>query len=125
MTIDEFLQFIRAGYSALDIARFEEAGRFAGSDPDPASDPEPAPAPAPVPDPAPAPAPAPVPDPAPAPAPDPVPAWAAALEKSINELNKTVQYQNTHFLEMGPEPDPITEGDEALKNYMNGGKKKK
>ena len=107
MTIDERLQFIRAGYSAQDIARFEEAERFADSAPDPAPDPEPAP------------------DPAPAPAPETVPAWAAALEKSINELNKTVQYQNTHFLEMGPEPDPINEGDEALKNYMTGGKKKK
>lgn len=113
MTIEERLQFIRAGYSAQDIAQFEEAERFAN--------PEPAPAPAPDPEPASAPAP----DPEPAPAPDPVPAWAAALEKSINELNKTVQYQNTHFLEMGPEPDPINEGDEALKNYMNGGKKKK
>ena len=115
MTIDERLQFIRAGYSAQDIARFEEAERFAG--PDPAPDPDP--------DPEPAPDPAPAPDPSPAPAPDAVPAWAAALEKSINELSKTVQYQNTHFLEMGPEPDPINEGDEALKNYMTGGKKKK
>ena len=113
MTIDERLQFIRAGYSAQDIARFEEAERFAGPDPDPAPDNEPAPDPVPAP------------DPAPAPAPETVPAWAAALERSINELNKTVQYQNTHFLEMGPEPDPINEGDEALKNYMTGGKKKK
>lgn len=123
MTIDERLQFIRAGYSAQDIARFEEAERFAGSDPapDPASDPKPAPDPTSDPKPASDPAS----DPKPAPAPDPVPAWAAALEKSINELNKTVQYQNTHFLDMGPEPDPINEGDEALKNYMNGGKKKK
>lgn len=111
MTIDERLQFIRAGYSAQDIARFEEAERFAGPDP--------------APDPAPDPEPAPDPDPAPAPAPEAVPAWAAALERSINELNKTVQYQNTHFLEMGPAPDPINEGDEALKNYMTGGKKKK
>lgn len=109
MTIYERLQFIRAGYSAQDIARFEEADPAPdpAPDPEPASDPEPAP------------------DPAPAPAPEPVPAWAAALEKSIQELNKTVQYQNTHFLEMGPEPDPINEGDEALKNYMTGGKKKK
>ena len=115
MTIDERLQFIRAGYSAQDIARFEEAERFAGPDP----------APDPAPDPEPAPDTEPAPDPAPAPAPETVPAWAAALEKSINELNKTVQYQNTHFFEMGPEPDPINEGDEALKNYMTGGKKKK
>ena len=117
MTIDERLQFIRAGYSAQDIARFEEAERFAGPDPVPAPDP--------APDPEPASDPAPAPDPTPAPAPDPVPAWVAALERSIQELNKTMQYQNTHFLDMGPDPDPINEGDEALKNYMTGGKKKK
>ena len=107
MTVEERLLFIRAGYSAQDIASFEAAEVA----PAPASDPAPAPAP----DPAPAPAP----DPAPAPAPD-MPAWAVALQKSLDDLTRVTQAANARFDDMG---DPLTvqqEADNALAEYLTG-----
>ena len=110
MTIEERLLFLRAGYSAQDIAAFEAADA-------------PAPAPDPAPAPAPDPAPAPAPDPAPAPAPDPdsaIPAWAAALQKSIDDLTKATQATNARLDDMG---DPLTvqqEAENALAEYLTG-----
>lgn len=116
MTLEERLLFLRAGYSAQDIAGFEAAEAPA---PDPAPTPTPAPAPAPDPTPAPTPDPAPAPAPAPDPAPD-VPAWAAALQKSIEDLTKATQATNSRLDDMG---DPLTaqqEAENALAEYLTG-----
>lgn len=112
MTIQERLCFIRAGYSAQDIAGFEAAEAAAAA---------PAAAPAPAADPATAsaadPATAPVADPA-----DDTPAWAAALTKSIQDMTKTMQANNARFDDMG---DPVSvqqQADNALAAYVHGGK---
>ena len=107
MTVEERLLFIRAGYSAQDIAGFE------------AADPAPTPAPAPAADPAQAPAPAADPAPAPAQTAD-MPAWAVALQKSLDDLTKATQAANARFDDMG---DPLTmqqEADNALAEYLTG-----
>lgn len=106
MTLEERILFMRAGYSAQDIAGFEAAE-----------------APAPTPDPATAPAPTPDPVPAPAPAPDSapeIPAWATALQKSIEDLTKATQATNARLDDMG---DPLTaqqEAENALAEYLTG-----
>ena len=119
MTVEERLLFIRAGYSAQDIAGFEAAE--SAPDPKPAPAAEPAPAPAAEPAPAPDPAPAPAPDPAPAPAPTAeMPAWAVALQKSLDDLTKATQVANARFDDMG---DPLTiqqEAENALAEYLTG-----
>ena len=122
MTIQERLCFIRAGYSAQDIAGFEAAEAAADPAPAPAADPAPVddmPVWAAA-DPAPAPAPA---DPAPAPAPvDDMPVWAAALAKSIQDMTKAMQANNARFDDMG---DPVSvqqQADDALAAYVRGGK---
>ena len=105
MTIEDRLCFIRAGYSAQDIARFEATE--APVDPAPA-DPAPAdPVPA---DPAPA-------DPAPA---DPAPAWAVALNNTLDELRRTIQAGNVRFDDMGDESDVIDTAEAALQQYLTG-----
>ncbi len=91
--------FIRAGYSAQDIAGFEAA--------ETAADPEPAPAPAADPTQAPAPAPE-------------MPVWAVALQKSLDDLTKATQAANARFDDMG---DPLTmqqEAENALAEYLTG-----
>ena len=109
MTLEDRLLFIRAGYSAQDIAGFEAAESAA--DPAPAAEPKPAP----VSDPAPAA------DPKPAPAPAAeMPAWAVALQKSLDDLTKATQAANARFDDMG---DPLTmqqEAENALAEYLTG-----
>lgn len=108
MTIEERILFLRAGYSAQDIAAFEAAE---------ATDGEPAQAP----DPAPEADPAPVPDPAPAPAPDPEqPAWAAALQKSIDGMTAALQASNRQFVDMGDPETAEQAADAALAEYLTG-----
>ena len=109
LTVEERLLFIRAGYSAQDIAGFEAAEPAA--DPAPAADPKPAP----VSDPAPAA------DPKPAQAPAAeMPAWAVALQKSLEDLTRATQAANARFDDMG---DPLTiqqEAENALAEYLTG-----
>ena len=117
MTVEERLLFIRAGYSARDIAGFEAAETTPATAPAP----DPTQATAPAPDPAPATAPAPDPALATAPAAD-MPAWAVALQKSLDDLTRATQAANARFDDMG---DPLTiqqEADNALAEYLTGTK---
>ena len=107
MTIEERLCFIRAGYSAQDIANFEASE----------NDPTPAPQPS---DATPAPQPS---DPTPAPQPsndDNTPAWARALNDNLAELRKAIQAGNARFDDMGDDSDVIDAGDAALQQYLTG-----
>lgn len=115
MTVEERLLFIRAGYSAKDIAEFEAVEKAAdptpGSDKataDPAADPEPEPEPAS--------------DPKPAPAAEleKEPAWAAALRQSIDALAKAQQASNARFDDMGDPMSVQEQAEEALANYLTG-----
>lgn len=109
MTLEERILFLRAGYSARDIAAFEaEEVEPAPADPAPA-DPAPAdPAPA---DTAPA-------DPAQA---DPAqPAWAAALQKSIDGMTAALQASNRQFVDMGDPETAEQAADAALAEYLTG-----
>ena len=111
MTIEQRLEFIRAGYSKADILEFEAAQDFANADPAPAD-------PAPV-DQAPAdPAPA---DPAPAEHED-APAWATALQASIDKLTAATQRENVLFDDMGGEVDRQTKATNAMGEYLTGKK---
>lgn len=110
MTIEQRLEFIRAGYSAADIREFEAAQDFA--DPAPSeehADPTPAEEHA-----------------------DPVlmdehsdaaPAWVTALQASIDKLTAATQRANVLFDDMGGEADRETKADAALEQYITGGKK--
>lgn len=112
MTIEQRLEFIRAGYSKADILEFEAAQDFANADPAPA-DPAPAdPAPA---DPAPA-------DPAPAEQENAAPAWATALQASIDNLTRATQRANVLFDDMGGEVDRQTKATNAMGEYLTGKK---
>lgn len=109
MTIEQRLEFIRAGYSAADIREFEAAQDFA--DPAPAEEHT---------DPAPAEEHA---DPAPAEEhADPAPAWATALQASIDKLTAATQRANVLFDDMGAEADRETKADAALGQYITGKK---
>lgn len=110
MTIEDRLCFIRAGYSAQDIAAFEAADTPA---PAPAAE-TPAPAPA-----AETPAPAPAAD-TPAPAPDTMPAWAKALQASLDEVKKTMQANNRLYDDMGDDFSIEDAADSALAKYLTG-----
>jgi len=108
MTIEERLCFIRAGYSAQDIAAFEAAeGKPAD---DPASDP-------PADDPAPADDPKPAADPTPA---EDMPAWAKALQASLDEVKKTMQSDNRRFEDMGDDDSIEDAAENALAKYITG-----
>lgn len=109
MTIQERLCFIRAGYSAQDIAAFEAAEEKPAADPAPADDPEPAA------DPALADDPEPVADPAPA---EDMPAWAKALKASLDEVKKTMQSDNRRFEDMGDEDSIEDAAENALAKYI-------
>ena len=113
MTVEERLLFIRAGYSAQDIAGFEAADSAA--DPATAADPAPASAA----DPAPAPAADPVPAADPAPAAE-MPAWAVALQKSLDDLTKATQAANARFDDMGDSLTIQQEAENALAEYLTG-----
>ena len=113
MTIEERLCFIRAGYSAQDIAAFEAAEGKPASDPadDPAGDlaDDPAADPAPADEPAA--------DPAPA---DEIPAWAKALKASLDEVKKTIQSDNRRFDDMGDDDSVEDAAENALAKYITG-----
>lgn len=109
MTIEERLCFIRAGYSAQDIAAFEAAENKPAAEPveDPADDPagDPAPADDPAADPAPA---------------DDIPAWAKALKASLDEVKKTIQSDNRRFDDMGDDDSIEDAAENALAKYITG-----
>ena len=96
MTIQERLCFIRAGYSAQDIAAFEAAEEKPAA---PADDPEPAA------------------DPAPA---EEMPAWAKALKASLDEVKKTIQSDNRRFDDMGDDDSIEDAAENALAKYITG-----
>ena len=107
MTIEERLCFIRAGYSAQDIAAFEAAEEKPAADPAPADDPaaDPTPANDPAADPAPA---------------EEMPAWAKALKASLDEVKKTMQSDNRRFEDMGDDDDIEDAAENALAKYITG-----
>lgn len=113
MTIEERLCFIRAGYSAQDIAAFEAAEGKPAADPagDPAPDGEPASDPAPAGDPKPAD------DPAPA---EDMPVWAKALKASLDEVRKSIQSDNRRFEDMGDDDSIEDAAENALAKYITG-----
>ena len=115
MTIEERLCFIRAGYSAQDIANFEASENDPTSDPKP-NEPNPDPK---LSDPNPDPKPN---DTAPAPQPndDNTPAWVTALNNTLDELRRTIQAGNVRFDDMGDDTDVIDAGDAALQQYLTG-----
>lgn len=116
MTIEERLCFIRAGYSAQDIAAFV-AAEDPAADPAPAKDPAADPAPADDPAPDPAPADDPAPDPAPA---EEMPIWAKALKASLDEVKKTIQSDNRRFDDMGDDDSIEDAAENALAKYITG-----
>ena len=102
MTIEQRLEFIRAGYSKADILEFEAAQDFASTDPAPAEEHT---------------------DPAPAEEhADPAPVWATALLASIDKLTAATQRANVLFDDMGAEADRETKADAALGQYIIGKK---
>ena len=111
MTVEERLLFIRAGYSAQDIANFENAENFAK--PEPEQKPEQAPEQKPEQ--------APEQKPEPEQKPDGFePAWAKALAESIKTLTAATQAANRRFDDMG-EPEQVADKAlEALKNIYGG-----
>lgn len=117
MTIQERLCFIRAGYSAQDIAAFEAAEEKPADDPTPADDPAPADDPTPADDPAPADDPKPAADPAPA---EEMPAWAKALKASLDEVKKTIQADNRRSEDMGDDDSIEDAAENALAKYITG-----
>ena len=108
MTIEERLCFIRAGYSAQDIAAFEAAEEKPAADPAPANEPtaDPAPANEPAAD--------------PAPEPGAMPAWAKALQASLDEVKRTMQANNRLFDDMGDDLSVEDAADSALAKYLTG-----
>ena len=117
MTVEERLLFIRAGYSAQDIANFENAENFAKPEQEQKSEQEPEQKPE-VYEPT---------DPAElkeamkkAAEPDSEPAWAKALAESIKTLTAATQAANRRFDDMG-EPEQVADKAlEALKNIYGG-----
>ena len=103
MTLQELLCLARAGYSAQDIAGFEQAENPVKQ---PTAD-----------------SPAPEQPPADLPAQgENAPAWAVALEQSIKALTAAQQAQNIKFDDMG-EPESVDDTAlKALHEYVNGGK---
>ena len=101
MTIEQRLEFIRAGYSKADILEFEAAQDFArGEEPvEEHADPAPAEEHA-----------------------ESAPAWAAALQASIDKLTAVTQRANVLFDDMGGEVDRETKADAALGQYITGKK---
>ena len=95
MTIEERLCFIRAGYSAQDIAAFEAAESKPAADPtdEPAADPAPA---------------------------EDMPAWAKALKASLDEVKKTIQSDNRRFEDMGDDDSIEDAAENALAKYITG-----
>lgn len=115
MTLEERLCLARAGYSAQDIAQFEQSENFVKKDPgqpaNPAQDPEVKPEKEPE-------------QPAnQAQDAESAPAWAVALEQSIKALTAAQQARNVKFDDMG-EPVSVEQAAlDALDKVYNGGKK--
>lgn len=109
MTVQERLEFIRAGYTRAEIEEFEIA---AEAKPAPAEAPEETPAPAEAPEEA---------TPAgEAHAPASAPDWANALQASIDKLVKVTQARNAMFDDMGDAQDTATNAEQALAKYLTG-----
>lgn len=111
MTLQERLCLARAGYSAQDIAGFEQAENSGKQLP--ADSPEQPPVDPPAPEQPPAEPPV---------QGENAPAWAVALEQSIKALTAAQQARNVKFDDMG---EPASVEDSALKalhEYVNGGK---
>lgn len=110
MTIEERLLFIRAGYSAQDIANFENADDFAKQEPkqEPAQEPKQEPAQEPKQ------------EPEKAPANDSEPAWAKALAESIKTLTAATQAANRRFDDMGEPEQAVDKALDALKEIYGG-----
>lgn len=111
MTLEERLCLARAGYSAQDIAQFEQGANFANQEPakpeEPKKEPEKAAEPA-----------------EPKQEPEKAPAWAVALEQSIKALTMAQQKANVKFDDMG-EPQSVDQAAlDALDKVYNGGKNK-
>ena len=105
MTVEERLLFIRAGYSAQDIANFEKADDFAKQKPEQAPEQKPEQAPEQA---------------EKAPVNDAEPAWAKALAESIKTLTAATQAANRRFDDMG-EPEQVADKAlDALKEIYGG-----
>ena len=114
MTVEERLLFIRAGYSAQDIANFENAESSAK--PEQEQKPEQAPEQKPEQ----APEQKPEQEPENTHVDDSEPAWAKALAESIKTLTAATQAANRRFDDMG-EPEQVADKAlEALKNIYGG-----
>ena len=120
MTLEERLCLARAGYSAQDIAQFEQGADFTKPEPEKPSEPaepaEPKQEPQKPSEPA---------KPAePKQEPEKAPAWAVALEQSIKALTAAQQKANVKFDDMG-EPQSVDQAAlDALDKVYNGGKNK-
>lgn len=114
MTLEERLCLARAGYSAQDIAQFEQGANFVKQEPEkPAEPAEPKQEPEKAAEPA-----------EPKQKPEAAPAWAVALEQSIKALTAAQQRANVKFDDMG-EPQSVDQAAlDALDKVYNGGKNK-
>jgi len=114
MTLEERLCLARAGYSAQDIAQFEQGANSAKQEPEKAAEPaEPKQEPEKAAEPA-----------EPKQEPEKAPAWAVALEQSIKALTMAQQKANVKFDDMG-EPQSVDQAAlDALDKVYNGGKNK-
>ena len=114
MTLEERLCLARAGYSAQDIAQFEQGANFAKQEPakpeEPKQEPDKPSEPAKPEE--------------PKQEPEKAPAWAVALEQSIKALTMAQQKANVKFDDMG-EPVSVDQAAlDALDKVYNGGKSK-
>ena len=110
MTINERLEFIRAGYSRAEIEAMETPAPETPAPETPAPETTAPETTAPEP---------PAPD---TPAPETVPIWADALQKSIDKLVNAVQRNNAMYDDMGDTIDTATRAEKALANYITGKK---
>ena len=112
MTLEERLCLARAGYSAQDIAQFEQGANFTKPE-NPSEPAEPNQEPEKPAEPA-----------EPKQEPEKAPAWAVALEQSIKALTMAQQKANVKFDDMG-EPLSVDQAAlDALDKVYNGGKNK-
>lgn len=124
MTLEERLCLARAGYSAQDIAQFEQGANFVKQEPEKPAEPKQEPE-----KPAEPAEPKQEPEKAAEPAepkqkPEAAPAWAVALEQSIKALTAAQQMANVKFDDMG-EPKSVDQAAlDALDKVYNGGKNK-
>ena len=121
MTVEERLLFIRAGYSALDIANFEKAEEFAKPEQEQKPEQAPEQKPEQAPEQKPEQAPEQKPEQAEKPsAGDSEPAWAKALAESIKTLTAATQAANRRFDDMGEPAQVADKALDALKNIYGG-----